>query len=88
MNRCKNRLDPLIRIATPLALTVLLGVAWITAGPDSLRAQAQEHCMGPREVFGPCVDLAHRYNGVCEGSKCYPGHEMCCLEEIFVIVRR
>lgn len=81
-----TRLNQLIRIATPLALAFMLGVAWIAAGPNSLGAQ--EYCMGNRDLLGPCVELAHRYAGDCEGSVCYSRDEMCCLEEIFVSGRQ
>lgn len=84
-----NRLNQLIRIATPLALTFMLGVAWITAGPNLLRAQARKlDCIDNRELLGPCVELAYRYEGDCEGFGCLSRDEMCCLDEIFVIVRR
>ncbi|WP_423928720.1 hypothetical protein [Candidatus Palauibacter sp.] len=83
-----NRFEPLVRMATPLALAFILGVAWTTVGPSALGGQGQEECIDNRDLLGPCVNMAHSYEGSCEGSVCYSRDEGCCLEEIIVIIRR
>ena len=80
-----NRFERVIRIATPLALTFALGVAYTTVGPNALRGQAQEDCIEDEEL-GPCVDLQHVFMGDCEGSACYSGLELCCLPEFIIVI--
>ncbi|WP_420462646.1 hypothetical protein [Candidatus Palauibacter sp.] len=82
-----NRFEPLVRMVTPLALALILAIAWTTVGTNALGGQAQEECINSR-VLGPCLEIPYVYMGDCEGLVCYSRHEMCCLREIVVIIRR
>ena len=78
------------RIATALAVAFILAVASTTVGPAELDGQegGYDPCVESlEEELGPCVELAHDYEGECEGSSCWTAEEWCCLPEVVFVIQ-
>ena len=68
------------RIELVLALLALLAGGWLFHGANGLSAEPPCEY---GEIFTCTPDLAHIFQGSCEGIDCYSGMEFCCSNEPF-----